>query len=118
MGQKELTARADWMSLGELLELTQWDRSTVHRKQASRQIRTRPVARAGNGKAIREYDASSLPAEFQAKRLQQRISSAPIVLVKSSTHPAASKVPKLESDQSACALAAFSPEERAQAEMR
>jgi putative transposase len=117
MGHKELTVRADWISLAELMELTGWDRSTITRKQSSGQIRTRLTERIRNGKARREYDASSLPAEFQAKRLQQAISSAPIVLVKSSDHPATAR-PETAKDEGISALATLSADEKAEAERR
>lgn len=74
--------RADWISLEELLQLTGWDARTVRRKKASGELRSRPIAAAKNGKPRHEYDASSLPADIQAKRLQQSIAGG---LVKTSS---------------------------------
>lgn len=65
----------DWITIEELLQLTGWDRSTAFRKQANGELRTRLVGAAANGKRSREYDLRDLPAEAQAKRMQQLIAS-------------------------------------------
>jgi putative transposase len=112
-----MSAHADWITKDELLRLTGWDRSTLFRKQASGEVRTRIAESARNGKPRREYDASSLPAEAQTKRLQQKIAGAPLVLVKASS-TAVATLPAPGSDTIIRALATLDAEAKKQAEQR
>ncbi|MBZ5531823.1 MAG: hypothetical protein LAO20_10355 [Acidobacteriia bacterium] len=109
--------RADWITFAELVAITGWDRSTVFRKQGSGELKTRPGARMGNGKSSQQYNASDLPMDFQAKRLTQKITAAPLALVKSSEHPVV-KLDSPDSDKVIRSLASLDPEDRKQAEQR
>lgn len=108
---------SDWISRDELLQLTGWARRTVSRKCASGEVKSRIAATARNGKAGREYDASSLPAEFQVKRLQQRLAVVRPVLVKASD-TAIATLPAPGSDKVIRTLTSLTKEQREQAEQR
>jgi putative transposase len=71
-----MTGHADWITMEDLIQLTGWTRRTVERKQASGELRSRVVGGSRNGKALREYDPSTLPPDIQAKRLAQKMSTA------------------------------------------
>lgn len=82
-----MSASANWISLGELLQLTGWDDRTVRRKQSAGLLITRPGVISRNGKVQREYDFSSLPSEFQTKHLSQNSSLALTVPEKKTAVP-------------------------------
>jgi len=109
-----VTIHADWITREELAELTGWDRSTIFRKQKAGEIRSRATTRSRNGKPVREYDASCLPADGQLKRMQQKMASEALVPVRHSITTIAT-LPEPDSDRVGMALAAFSPAEKSQA---
>jgi putative transposase len=99
-----LMNRADWISKDELLQLTGWNERTIRKKRANRELRDRVIDTGRNGKPRREYDASSLPPELQAKRLKRRI-----------TNDAS---PAVARDQAIRTLASLDDEAREQAKQR
>ncbi|MFL6313885.1 MAG: Mu transposase C-terminal domain-containing protein [Terriglobales bacterium] len=108
-----------WISREEVQRVTGWARSTIFLKQKSGELITRPAKSSGNGKAVLEYAASSLPADAQLKLMQLKMSSQSLVPVnKSVSITAIATLPAPDSNQVTMALAAFSAEEQMQAKER
>lgn len=86
---------ADWISRAELLHLTGWNERTVYRKCASGDLKTRQIGTGRNGKAIREYDAKLLAAEFQIKRLHPELAEVMRILLTAAKLPDVAAVLKV-----------------------
>src|SRR5260370_11114744 len=104
----------DWITRDELAQLTGWARRTIFFKQSKGELRTRQTQVSGNGKAAVEYSVSSLPADLQLKRMQQRMSSQALVPLKHSP-TAIATLPMPESGQVITALSALTADDHAQA---
>jgi putative transposase len=108
-----------WISREEVQRVTGWSRRTIFLKQSRHELRTRPVKASGNGKPVLEYEASCLSADAQLKLMQLKMSSQALVPVnKSVSITAVATLPAPDSNHVTMALAAFTPEEQAQARER
>lgn len=108
----------DWLSKQEVAALTGWSPRHIERLAADGDLRTRPSnIRSGNGKPVKEYAGSSLPSEFQMKRLHQRMASQALVPIKHSP-TAIATLPRPGSETEIRALASLNDEDRQQAQTR
>jgi transposase InsO family protein len=113
-----MPAHEDVLTKQEVVELTGWTPRHVERKEKSGELRSRETGHRGNnGKPIKQYFASSLPARFQMKRLQQRLQSQALVPIKQSP-TAIATLPAPGSDLTIRAMSSLNDEERRQVETR
>jgi putative transposase len=90
----------NWITIGEVADLTGWHPQSVRRMAREGQLKHRPSPRVRrNGRAEREYALSSLPIDAQLKFLKHPLLSA-----------AASETPALRADVKQSDLFAFLPE--------
>src|SRR5579864_75541 len=108
----------DWLSKSDFIALSGWSSRHIERKEANGEITTRKTSeRSANGKPVKQYAASSLPADAQMQRLRQRMASESLVPVRQSL-TAVATLPAPDSDKTIRVLDAMSPEEKKQAESR
>jgi transposase InsO family protein len=76
-----------WLTHSELVTLTSWPERTIRHKAATGELKTRAAeSRGRNGKAPREYSVSSLPGEFHAQLMKQRLAESALVLASEDHH--------------------------------
>jgi hypothetical protein len=93
------------------MSATGWSERTVYRKE----IKTRDGKKGSNGKPLKQYAASSLPAEVQSTLFRQRLASEALVIASRSPHHIAPKLPTGPDERERIDLG---PEAYAQAELR